>query len=88
MDEKRQQFDIVENPSHYCDGSIQCIEAMAIAFGKEKVMAFCELNAFKYLWRSEKKKNKTEDLKKSKRYIEFYLNLVEGRGILEDSRDV
>lgn len=64
MEEKKQQFDIVENPSHYCDGSIQCIE----------VMAFCELNAFKYLWRSEKKKNKTEDLKKSKRYIEFYLN--------------
>ena len=88
MEEKKQQFDIVENPSHYCDGSIQCIEAMVIAFGKEKVMAFCELNAFKYLWRSEKKKNKTEDLKKSKRYIEFYLNLVEGRGVLEDSRDV
>lgn len=88
MEEKKKQFDIVENPSHYCDGSIQCIEAMVIAFGKEKVMAFCELNAFKYLWRSEKKKNKIEDLKKSKRYIEIYLNLAEGRGVLEDSRYV
>lgn len=88
MEENKQQFDTVENPSHYCDGQIQCIEAMVAAFGEEKVKAFCELNAFKYLWRSEKKNNKIEDLKKSKRYIEFYLNLAEGRGVLEDSGDV
>lgn len=86
METEKKEFDVVENPSHYCNGQIQCIEAMVIAFGKEKVMSFCELNAFKYLWRSEKKKNKIEDLKKSKRYIEFYLNLAEGRGVLEDER--
>lgn len=86
METEKKEFDVVENPSHYCDGQIQCIEAMVIAFGQEKVMSFCELNAFKYLWRSEKKKNKIEDLKKSKRYVEFYLNLAEGRGVLEDER--
>lgn len=88
MEAENRQFDIVENPSHYCDGKIQCIEAMVTAFKKDKAMKSCKLNTSKYPWRSEKKKNKIEDLKKSMRYIEFYLNLAEGREVLDDLGNV
>ena len=42
----------VDNPSHYTQGPIHCIDAMVSAFGKDEVSAFCRLNAFKYVWRS------------------------------------
>lgn len=48
-------FNVI-NPPHY-RGEIECIDAMLQQFGREKVMAFCELNAFKYLWRCEQKHN-------------------------------
>jgi len=48
--EKR--FDVVENPQHYTSGGIECIDAMISARGATAVIAFCECNAFKYLWRA------------------------------------
>jgi hypothetical protein len=32
-------------------GEIECIDAMVSAFGTEHVRIFCQLNAFKYIWR-------------------------------------
>ena len=49
------KFDIVNNPKHYNAGAYQCIDIMLDVFGKEKVSAFCELNAFKYQWRANSK---------------------------------
>lgn len=58
------------NPSHYKDQcSIECIEAMEMAFGAEAVLQFCLCNAFKYLWR-HKNKNGVEDLKKAAWYTD------------------
>lgn len=61
--------DNVNHPKHY-EGScsIECIEAMEIAFGKQAVYDFCKLNAFKYLWRY-KHKNGEEDLDKASWYV-------------------
>ena len=42
----------VDNPPHYTQGPIHCIDAMVSAFGKDEVSTFCRLNAFKYMWRS------------------------------------
>lgn len=73
------KIDNVNHPKHYADTcSIECIEAMQIAFGTEAVKNFCKCNAFKYLWRF-KNKNGEEDLNKADWYIKRveYLNRKE-----------
>lgn len=67
-------FDPVNSPEHYTSGKIQCIDAMIEAFGKEAVITFCKLNAFKYIWRAEKK-NKLQDIEKANWYINKYIEL-------------
>ena len=62
----------VNHPDHYKTGNYECIEVMKEIFGEEKVKDFCKLNAFKYLWRSDRK-NGDEDLKKAKWYLDTYL---------------
>ena len=62
---------LVNHPKHY-DGKYECIEVMRDVFGEDAVKSFCILNAFKYIWRHNKK-NGTEDLKKAKWYLEFIL---------------
>lgn len=55
----------VNHPRHYNGNcSLECIDAMEIAFGREAVMSFCKGNAFKYLWRHSNK-GKQEDLDKA-----------------------
>ena len=66
--------DAVNHPSHYSNGKYECIEVMHSIFGAEKVKAFCELNAFKYMWRSNKK-NGTEDLKKARFYTDYLIKM-------------
>lgn len=66
----------VDHPSHYNQGSIECIDAMVAAFGTEKTALWCKINAFKYLWRSDYK-NGMEDLKKASWYINKAINLIE-----------
>lgn len=57
------------NPSHYKDTcSIECIDAMEIAFGNDAVFKYCIINAFKYMWRY-KNKNGLEDVRKAQWYI-------------------
>ena len=62
----------VNHPSHYKTGKYECIEVMHEVFGEEAVKQFCRLNAFKYLWRSDRK-NGEEDLKKAKWYLDTLL---------------
>ena len=62
----------VNHPDHYKTGNYECIEVMKEIFGEEKVKDFCKMNAFKYLWRSDRK-NGDEDLKKAKWYLDTYL---------------
>lgn len=58
------------NPNHYkSETSLECIEAMQIAFGNDVVIDFCLCNAWKYIWRW-KNKNGIEDLAKAQWYIE------------------
>lgn len=65
-----QKNDAVNHPSHY-QGGIECIEAMRIQFGDEAVYHFCQLNAFKYLWRTGKKGDAEEDIEKAKWYTDY-----------------
>lgn len=61
--------DNVNHPKHYCQGGIECIDALAAAtVGLSGIEAVCTANAIKYLWRW-KFKNGKEDLRKAIWYI-------------------
>lgn len=69
--------DNVNSPTHYCKGSIECIEAIkAAVVGLVAMEAVCTANVIKYLWRW-KFKNGLEDLKKAKWYLDRLIKEVE-----------
>lgn len=62
-------IDNVNHPSHYCQGGIECIDALKAAIvGKTGIEAVCVANVIKYLWRYEEK-NGLEDVNKAQWYI-------------------
>ena len=71
------QKEMVNHPSHYKNNKYECIDVMFDIFGKEKVLAFCELNAFKYQWRANFKGTDIQDKKKAIWYLNKYIELKE-----------
>ena len=70
--------DNVNHPTHYTSGcGFECIEMMEMVFGKEAVIDYCVVNAFKYIWR-HKQKNGTEDIAKAEWYLKYACKLTEG----------
>ena len=67
----------VNHPEHYSNGQFECIEVMFDVFGNDKVADFCELNAFKYLWRADNKGTDIQDKKKAIWYLNKYIELKE-----------
>lgn len=74
-------FDKVQNPKHYTEGEFECIDVMLETQGKEAVMGFCKCNAFKYIYRANRK-NEIEDIKKAKWYLDKFVELVEQEGLI------
>ena len=72
--------DMVNHPSHYTQGGIECIDAIkAATIGKTGIEAVCVANVVKYLWRYEEK-NGLEDVKKARWYLERLISeLSEGK---------
>ena len=70
--------EMVNHPNHYAGSKLECIEAMRDIYGDEAVNTFCILNAFKYVWRANKK-NGLEDLKKAKWYLDYSIKLNENK---------
>lgn len=60
--------DMVNRPSHYNYGKIECIDAIRAMLGEEGFISYCKGNALKYTWRAGLKDNKEEDLKKAAWY--------------------
>lgn len=76
--------DMVDHPAHYADGcSMECIDAMVIAFGASEVISHCKITAFKYLWR-HKHKGGQEDVQKALWYLNKAKSLMRG----EEPEDV
>lgn len=74
-----QDFDVVNHPSHYTRGSVECIDAISSAtVGKSGIAAVCVANAIKYLWRYEEK-NGLEDVKKAKWYLNKLISELESK---------
>jgi hypothetical protein len=62
--------DNVNHPSHYTQGSIECIDAIEESTkGLLGISAVCVANVIKYIWRY-KFKNGIEDLKKARWYLD------------------
>lgn len=67
----------MNHPSHYETGQFECIDVMVETQGVESVKNFCLCNAFKYLYRTQRK-NGLEDVKKAAWYLNKYIELEEG----------
>ena len=72
---KLSEKEMVNHPSHYKNGKYEAIDIMIDVFGKDKVANFCELNAFKYLWRANNKGTDIQDKKKAIWYLNKYIEL-------------
>lgn len=74
---KESNVDMVNHPSHYTQGGIECIDCIKSAtVGKVGIEAFCVGNAIKYLFRYEEK-NGIEDVKKARWYIDRLIKELE-----------
>ena len=73
---KQEKADNVNHPSHYETGKFECIEVMQEVFGITAVCDFCKCNAFKYIYRMDRK-NGDEDARKAIWYLNKYLELGE-----------
>lgn len=71
------QNDNVNHPSHYTSREHECIDEMIAVFGKEAVMDFCKITAWKYRYRANYKGNYEEDMAKSDWYISKLMELQE-----------
>lgn len=68
--------DNVNHPAHYETGKYECIEVMEEVFGTDALQNFCLCNAFKYVYRCNRK-NGLEDINKAIWYLNKYKELVE-----------
>ena len=69
--------DPVLHPSHYADGSIECIDAIRASMTPDEFAGYCKGNCEKYIWRFSKK-NGVEDLEKAKVYLTWLINTLKG----------
>lgn len=71
------ESDPVNHPSHYCQGGIECIEAIEAATKNLRgIEAVCVANVIKYVWRY-KEKNGSEDLQKARFYLNHLIDYLE-----------
>lgn len=70
------QPDLVNHPSHYADGVIECIEAIEAQLTFEEYRGYLKGNIAKYVWR-ERHKGGTESLKKALWYLDRLIDLDE-----------
>ena len=54
--------------AHYCQGGIECIDALRSALGPEGFAGFCAGNVIKYVWRYRHKAG-LDDLYKAQTYL-------------------
>ena len=87
MKDMEENKEMVNHPSHYCQGDMECIEGLIGAFGKKEVATFCKINAMKYIWRLGHKDEEAQEIGKIKWYLDKYLELTQSPigGVLLDT---
>ena len=77
LDQACEESDPVNHPAHYCQGNIECIDAIAAATKNLRgIEAVCVANIIKYSWRY-KEKNGVEDLQKARFYLNHLIDHLE-----------
>lgn len=61
--------DHVNQPPHYRQGEIECIDAIEAALTPEEFRGYCKGNVLKYVWRERHKGRSADDLRKSLWYL-------------------
>ena len=64
------QEDVVNQPTHYNPGKIECIDAIDQSMDEKEYAGYLKGNVLKYLWRYNYKGKPTEDLKKAAWYLD------------------
>ena len=60
------------SPDHYQHGAVECKDWIAMCIGRTDTESFFIGNVLKYVYRY-KHKGGIEDLKKARRYLDFYI---------------
>ena len=68
--------DVVNNPEHYNQGDIECIDSIEAMLSIEEYIGYLRGNSQKYRWRF-RYKNGIEDLKKAEWYEKQLLNTLQ-----------
>ena len=68
--------DPVNQPEHYRQGEIECIDAIRAALTPEEFRGYCKGNVLKYVWR-ERHKGEGESLAKADWYLRRLLSTLE-----------
>ena len=71
-----EEEDVVNNPSHYNTGNIECIEAIEESMTPEAYRGYLKGNCMKYLWRYDYKGKPVEDLEKAGWYLSRLTDMV------------
>ena len=73
----------VNNPPHYNNGNIECIEAIEAMLTPDEFVGYLRGNSLKYRWRFRYKKKPIEDLRKARWYEEKLMAfLMENQDVL------
>ncbi len=68
--------DAVHSPSHYTQGSVECIDAIKSSMTQSGFADYCKGNVIKYLFRWEYKGG-LQDLKKAQVYLGWMVETAE-----------
>lgn len=66
-----EHYDVVNSPSHYTTGEVECIDAIQSALTVEEWRGYLKGNIFKYIWRERHKGGGVSVAK-----AEWYLKLL------------
>ena len=77
-DEVEPTNDAVQHPSHYTQGSIECIDAIRASMTADGFCDYCKGNIIRYIWRW-RDKGGVEDLRKASVYLDWLINAAEGK---------
>jgi len=71
--------DVVNKPSHYNSGGVECIEAIEASMELEAFQGYLKGNILKYIWRMSYKGKALEDCKKSQWYLNRLISTLEDK---------
>ena len=69
--------DLVNHPTHYNSGGIECIQAIEASMELEAFQGYLKGNILKYIWRMSYKGKALEDCKKSQWYLNKLISTLE-----------